>query len=1080
MEITFKPDIEIFLIHRIRHCNAYNVFIFCLHHVTGYSTRELCGSEANPSGLFISFFTRVNPFNGIPALEDNSKIDLTSRIYAYFAMEEVSELSSDKRGQVKNSVQSIDQSLATFSTYLVYIFGNDDFNAYISHLRNVTGDIAVILGFLDENIMESEVSYIVTAFNNIWTYTTILDDVIIEMNSISLLTTDPTIATFLRSLANSVQPLRDLVDTAINILSSSLFNSIPPSTGFGMKMRIYITLFDTNVGLDVEFVYSEKLFQCSRFSALANYFDPGEKAIAFLGTIEVPIPFGELFEVDVGGGFGGAFSTSRLRFAYRISVYASLFDISVTSDLFYTFNGIYTYIEGNIFNLFFAQIDIYTGIGENWYDLIYKVSGRFAIGDRRKRQIQTNVKSFDGSLKDALQKAVIHVSDMVTSRLDAIQELVKLQQSINDAARGWLHDRLNDLKGAKEIHTNNLSKLDKARKFLRNAKKPFQKALELLTSAQRAVDNLCSIKTCALICVPGIKCRVCWKKVWLVKIPYPCCWTTNCMIRIPNPICVLYNVGCTAVRFIAYGALEFAKMNIRAPMIVLDSARAAVIIAQSAVEGSSFVVALSEAAVVVADMAFDVAKAALEFQHRQFAFFRDIVKIASPILQAIAVNAGNLLDVKNCGFELALRTTQLPVFNVSCDIKLSVLGWKRIRMRINFNDILQSLWSVAKAIVSTFFDIDVRRKRDISTQAAFATHRLIRKVRNAQQYSNHSFDATKEDISVVELTMGFKENTTNDYDSRVALFSAKCTLIERYLNFLDATINTLFNISQQSKEEVDRASDINSQVGSYKYEARGNMTLEDAGVDTNYGQHYNLTRDEMQKAMDDGLNQSSSDPTVIEIDYTLKQYKEAMNIEVSSIESHGYADSWMLSIENIANYYFNETECVTFRDCVLYVIGEIFDIYAEETHANISEIKRVLSDIENGIFNIVKNDSFNIIGIYNQTSEIKDNMDVFSDLNIYCSDAPVIQSHPQNVTTVIGGNASFFCGAKANPEPVYSWFQSNKVMPLETSFMLVIQNVSMNNSQSSYRCMVGNLVANITSDEAYVHLIGFQAGKKKE
>ena len=689
------------------------------------------------------------------------------------------------------------------------------------------------------------------------------------------------------------------------------------------------------------------------------------------------------------------------------------------------------------------------------------MSVRFAFNSREKRQIQTDTKSFDGSLKTALQKAINHISDFLNARFSDVEKAVRLAQDGLRAARQWLDDRLYDLRRVEQIFKEKLAEMDKAKTALQRAKIPFQKAIERLTSAQRAVDNLCRIRRCSNICIPGVKCRICWARAWLVSIPYPCCSFTWCMIRIPDPICVTRNVFCRVIRAAAYLALQVAKHLIRAPMLALDVARVAVTVAQIALRESKVVHILTEGIALAADIAHAYAHKMLENELQKFQLLQGIFnKVVTPITRAIAEGLTNLVNVRSCGFDFTFKWAHSSVFALSCEIKFLFLEWQNVEMKINFKNHLQSLWSAARSIVKTFLNIHNRKKRDAAFYGAVAAHKYIRKIRSTESQSNITFNGTNH---------GSNDNETDDLEDRVSLFAAKCAIVLHHMQFLDATIVTLFNISEQSKQAIDTINDLNSQIGGYHVVVDNNVTLEDVGVDVDYGANYNLTRDDMQNVMENSVNETANDPTIIQINSTINSYKEVNAQESNSIESHAYADSWLLALENITQNHFNDSDCVSFRDCVLFSLGDLYDIYSEETHANISEIKRVLLEIEEGIFGIVTNESFNIIGIYNETREIKDNLLAFDDLNIYCSEAPVIESHPQNVSTITGGSATFFCGVRSTTDLTISWLQSDIEIPFENSETLIVQNVSSEETMP-YRCRAGNVVANITSEEAYIHV----------
>jgi hypothetical protein len=51
----------------------------------------------------------------------------------------------------------------------------------------------------------------------------------------------------------------------------------------------------------------------------------------------------------------------------------------------------------------------------------------------------------------------------------------------------------------------------------------------------------------------------------------------------------------------------------------------------------------------------------------------------------------NIIDVKNCGFEIQMSTTDKAFFDVSCDIKAFSLGWTTFRFGFDFRHPITSM-----------------------------------------------------------------------------------------------------------------------------------------------------------------------------------------------------------------------------------------------------------------------------------------------------------------------------------------------------------------------------------------------------
>jgi hypothetical protein len=113
------------------------------------------------------------------------------------------------------------------------------------------------------------------------------------------------------------------------------------------------------------------------------------------------------------------------------------------------------------------------------------------------------------------------------NRLSTAQKSLGNAQKKLTSAQGYLRT-------CNSKFDNAIGRLEDAKKKIENAKGPFEEALRKLKAAKRNVDNLCTIRTCRPVCIPGIR----WKRCgsW---IKYSCPQWTSCMIRVPDPFCEL-------------------------------------------------------------------------------------------------------------------------------------------------------------------------------------------------------------------------------------------------------------------------------------------------------------------------------------------------------------------------------------------------------------------------------------------------------------------------------------------------------------------------------------------------------------
>lgn len=89
-------------------------------------------------------------------------------------------------------------------------------------------------------------------------------------------------------------------------------------------------------------------------------------------------------------------------------------------------------------------------------------------------------------------------------------------------------------------------------------------------------------------------------------------------------------------------------------------------------------------------------------------------------------------------------------------------------------------------------------------------------------------------------------------------------------------------------------------------------------------------------------------------------------------------------------------------------------------------------------------------------------------MNPFCSEAPTIYIHPNNVTVLPGTAATFNCIAIGDPKPSYWWYKDDLLLQDERTNTLTLKNISESDNGTRITCIVGNIVANIASSDAYL------------
>ena len=1042
--------------------------------ILGTKERQWCGDNSNPRGVYFSGKIDINPFRNVPILED-WVIEIPNTFYAFVSTDQESDNYIDNTSNIIRNLLNLNKVIARVNNHLqstLQALGSSLRNESISAMSEIQNDVGVFQVSLLEyvnTIPEGGMDGVSEVVTELWKQAINIENHLIRFEDITAYPTNIAAESFISLIKSELEGIKSTISDCIKELSKQLHSPIEDISGFGLKYTTSLIIFGLRVhSIDIEFVYSESsLMKCSRFEKVANLLE-GEPALRFIGRFSVGERLCFFITLEEGRGIGGAFGLATYNIVVQINAFVNIIGIRATADLFISRSGLHLYLEGNVWNIFLAQIDISAEIGKEWHQMTFTLEGRFVAKAKRKRQIQTSSSSFQSSYLDGLTKAVTFIADEADKRLSQVQNVLSLAQSGLTIAQRWLKEKKKDVRKAHAAFDVAVAALDRANAKLEEAKGPFKRAIEKLNRAQKKVDNLCRIRSCRKICIPGIRLKWC-RSGWF---GYPCLRFTSCMISFPDPICVLANILCAAIRVIAFAALELVKIFVRIPIIALDVAKAVVSVTRFAVDKSRIVLTLAEGVLELGVLALEASKGVLELAKLAVEAVRIAIKAAAKVLEfVIQFGLKSLLDVRNCGFKIEVSTSDLPVFDVFCDVNAFRIGWQTIRLRINFRNILQTIWQAAKAtikaLVESLFD---RKRRDIAFDASTNIHRLFRYIRQTEENpTNPSFEFLNQTIDIVGITTGFNQSVTNDYDNRVLLFKQKCEKMNLTLAFLNKIGESLFELTNETKSAIDEATF--SEYEDFNMDdIVQNMTLENANVSTEYAmKDYNLTKDELEQALAETKTNASTDPYLIEILAVKDLSKSMLQNEIDSMDHSALLDNWILLMENETKSFFSKTECVEFRDCILYATSEIYDLYIEDDHPNVTEIKQAVNELEDMFIDIIQNTSQNIIRIYNLSVSISLNLKLMNELNVFCSIPPKFQSALENTTVVRGQSVSLKCDAYGNPAPRFWWLKNDEFMPGIFDNILMIQNAT-DGDKAMYKCIAGNVVANLTSSEAFLHL----------
>ena len=1024
----------------------------------------------------------ANPFQDIPVLKDGL-FDFDNKVYAYFATDPTPTIRKENNTDIIQNIFDLKGAAELFiNTTIrnVYRYSSLLINESVSALSRLekTGEAFILSleNFLKELRENNEHSFsdLIENVSDIWTngWKTLKTDIELFLDSIEHITHIAKY-NFTSIIDLEINHLKEHIQSTIDKMSSQILYLYKNPVGIGLRYKGKLKIFFLELaGLEIEFVYSiDKLGSCSRFNKVYELLR-NERAVRLYGVLSTGLlKIAPFIRMKAGFGIGLALSINTPgKMVAQLHSEVNFFGITAEGDIFFTPKGHYLYLTGSIWNTFRADLKVSFETNENGISTL-DVLGRFLANGGEGD-------SFGDSYLDGLRKITQKIADATNSRLSDVQNGMTSAQKALSKAQQWLEDKKTDIRNANEAFDKAIQSLEHAKDKLEEAKIPFRNALSKVNEAQRKLDNLCKIKSCSRICVPGIKCRICWHKVWFVKIPLPCCHFTSCMISFPNPICVAYNLGCMAVRGIAYIALEAAKVFIRIPMIALDAAKLVV-------SGAQFIVDKSRVVLDIASAAFDLAKVGLEgakyvLEGAKYAL-EAVKKVVSWGIKAlnfiIEYGIQSIIDVKNCGFEMK-TSYDSTIFHVQCEINLFRQGFTKVRLAVNFGNPLQSIWQAAKGTVDTIADahrLSEKRKREIKVETLFGLHNMIRNVRNADSNAD-DFDAfANETIDTIFNTNGFKKNTSaGDYQNRVEIFQEKCSVLKTVMSFFSEATQVLFEMSNETANVLNNASSIEESFGSFNVDdIASNFSVENIGINTDAAMsHFNMTVDDIDMAMQEAKGNLTNDPLLSGINDLTNDAKNILQNQTENVNNINIINQWLLAMENVSFEYFSKDDCVSFLDCAHFAVFQLYGLFDAENITNMSGSLNAISRFEDAILDLTGNTSVTVVEVYSRATEMQRTIDEIQNNDLFCSKAPtMLSSQIGNHNVTEGSTLKLYCNVSGNPPPQIWWYRDDEFLPEEHDKYLVIISVSKKD-ESKYHCVAGNLVANFTSGYAEVLVSG--------
>ncbi|VDI64211.1 Hypothetical predicted protein [Mytilus galloprovincialis] len=1042
----------------------------------GLDDRMLCGNGANPAGVFVSFLLDVNPFRNIPIVGDWI-FRAGFRVRAFITTEE--KLSAETQIDIVNDILQIKDIVENYRILINDVMNNiigiisGTLEDMISQILTLLGELEVILtkrlaGISDLQYVLSDVKQLWKKYIALQEHTTVLQDKL-EFHA------EGFAANLSQLIETKTKRIGCNIDETISKITTKVSSLLGAYTGFGVQFTGFVSLFSLDFStMTIEVVFSKGgLGQCSKFIKVYELLQ-GESAFRVLASTTVPKKLGYFLSLDKHRALSIAIGDGK--FVAHATMGVSVLGMKASGDLLISNNGLFVIIEGNIWDIFVARVEMSVELGRKWHDLTFSVKGKLLAASESQNTISGRDSDFQGSYLDGLRLFARRIADEANKRLTSAQNGLTMAQSAMTYAQSKISNAQDNVRNFHSKFDDAINALDVAKQKVDEAKIPFENALQTLRNAQRNVDNLCRIRNCPWLCIPGVRCRWCRGRIGWVRFSYPCCGWTRCMFKVPNFFCEFANMVCRGIRYIAYLALEAAKIFVRIPMMILDAAKVALTIAQIAVDKARVVLYIAEGVLEVAKIGLEVAKGGLEIAKGAIEVIKYTVKAALYVFELIVQGIQQLIDIRNCGFEIELSTQDKALFQVGCDVKAFGLGWTTFQFWFDFRHPVTSILRIAKATVNTLLDsvknlFGKRKRRDISFKAMSKMHHVLKLYkRDTFDFSNNQSTYLNETIFQDDHNISDGEYTA-EYNDRVKYFKSKCESFKTVHEFLTLTVNYLLNISAETSATVNESTNYrNIMENITSFSSIDNMTLEDSGISEEYAQSdYNLTADELNIVLEEVKTNMIDDPIISEIANVTGVAYDMINSGMDEANSLPIINSWLFEMENVTVDFFDTNDCFDFQDCLQHTFSVLYDQFADISIEKTELSRNITVEVEDIFMKLILNDSLSTVDIYEITSHLSANLIELSDANMFCSLPPTFDSVLQNQTFLSGDTLILVCNVSGDPYPSIWWYYNDSLLHNETTKELKYFEPTSTHS-GFYSCVAGNIVTNLTSKTAYIYV----------
>ncbi|XP_077979449.1 uncharacterized protein LOC144434814 [Glandiceps talaboti] len=1011
----------------------------------------------DPPGLFMKAWMTASPF-GDSILSD---MFADSELAAYFFVTHGGEtffLPNDDINEDLKSVLVAANELANTSSLLAFNSRTSSTFDYIQNIQHMATD----LGNRVHTLLTTERSGNINAItlpDQVHDLRLAVDEMTKTWEERSAFQEPEALGSLISDISQTLFFIRYTLDNIGTQHITNFMNApnIMDVSGFGLKFRARLNIYGLDFGkVGVEFMKSNMVGRCDRFSQL--YEDiAGKDALMGRITLTGSISLKKFLTVEVGNGNEFALSTNSQDFLFGFTSSANLLGIQVETNLFVNDKFLYFQADGKIWDICYATFSAQTSVFVPWEEQRWKITGEFGFGEKDLPKTMTE------AMKDAASK----LAQQAVERIENAQKYISNFQEGVQSSISQLEAKKEDVQRAHHAFDEAMRTLEAKTNEVENAKAQVEQAIERLRETQRNIDKICVIATCSDVCIPGLKCRWCYKKIGIInRFPYPCCRKDSCMISFKDPACVISNIACHAARKIALVGLKIAEGGAELAIGLLDFANFGLDFARMVVDRSRCLLDVAETSLDIAQGVLTSFINLLEFSERSLEVLKIAVNGGLAIARIIINGIGFVIDIESAKFEVEFSSGDQFILEVEIGVDIFRTGLRHYTFHINFKDFKASTATIAKSIVKTHAAIaEVTNVRPSIPGTPFNDTDVYT---NGTSHQNVTYFIPSQESEYLKRRNQTRLDEVKENEFRIATFEEKCQILTNTSNFIKDAFEVLHDVALDSKANDMNASEVLHLIDEQAENLSIVPTFDVSSVNlTEAFINYNISIQDIENEvfMTSNLTDTLTNETNQSIEFarkgSIQEYETASDFKILG--------PWKEGMENVTNEAFASEECSSFDDCLIYSFDKMLGLYDEVDLPEVQRMRDRIRTLREKVNVILANDTLRFNDAEELTREVLDILNEMENLKIFCATPPEITEHPKSMDVQLGDNVKLTCAASGDPEPRFWWYKNDELLATESLHTLIINNIDMSDV-GFYWCMAGNHVINVSSQPALINV----------